>query len=474
MAQDNRPTLFYSWQSDHSKTRSYIEGALKKALEKLASSIDVENAPRLDKDTLGEVGAVSITSVIKNKISKSKIFLADVSLIDKGQNGKKLVNQNVMFELGYAFGKKTEKAVMLVANKDLGDANELPFDIAQNRIVFCSLKEDPKANKLIPVLEYAIRAHLGFIEEDERAERREDAKELLMSAIDSDKPTLSKAEKYFDDLFERYLEIAPKRFDGKDVDSYGEQVADSYQKSLSVTVELFDVIQMAAEYGDAGVVTTAYKMLGYLSAMYDTQPEDIGKPRYNASNDYYSLVIQEVASIIIGLLAKYNQWEIIGNLLSKEFTKPKHGNKKYSIATTYHYPDSIKAYYIKKTGQNYSIPTTPLIQERFVDHENIIHAYADGVLIIMFALKFYYPFLSGLFLNDHESYTPEYLPELKQKAFAEEFRTALSLKDIDELRDRLDQKRQQKLADALSYWNQDISHIFKDAGLLPISEVGSQ
>lgn len=103
-----RSTLFYSWQSDHSKTRSYIENALKKALNNLSSDINLEDAPRLDKDTQGEVGAVSITATIKRKIVQSIIFLADVSLVDKGTTGKKLANQNVMFELGYAYGKKGE------------------------------------------------------------------------------------------------------------------------------------------------------------------------------------------------------------------------------------------------------------------------------------------------------------------------------------------------------------------------------
>jgi hypothetical protein len=56
MKKDNRPTSFYSWQSDHKDTRNYIENAIKKALEKVAATIDFENAPRLDKDTQDEVG----------------------------------------------------------------------------------------------------------------------------------------------------------------------------------------------------------------------------------------------------------------------------------------------------------------------------------------------------------------------------------------------------------------------------------
>ena len=467
-----QPTLFYSWQSDHTTTRSYIEKALKKALESIASSIEVEDAPRLDKDTQGEVGAVSIASTIKRKINKSKIFVADVSLIDKGQKGKKLVNQNVMFELGYAFGKKTEKAVILIANKDLGDAKELPFDIAQNRVIFCSPRDDPKAEKLVDTLEYAIRAHLGFIDEEQSIESILNKKEQLLGAIEQSKPAITKAESYFEDLFERYNQVAPARFkQGDTTEGYGEQVADAYQKSLPITVELYDVINVAAEYGSVEAITIGYKMLGELSAMYDNQPGENGK--FEVSNEYYSLVIQEIASVIIGLLAKYKQWELIGELIPLEFIKPKNGTKKYSVGATYHLPRCVGEYYNRKTGQNYAIPTTPLIQERFIDNDKILRAYVSGVIILMFALKWYYPLIAGLLLSEREDYIPDFISELKSKAFADKFRVALSLNSIEELRLRLDEKRQQQLSDGFAYWNRDLTFVFNDAGLLPIENVGS-
>lgn len=467
-----QPTLFYSWQSDHAKTRTYIEKSLKQALENIASTIEVEDAPRLDKDTQGEVGAVSIASTIKRKINKSKIFVADVSLIDKGQKGRKLVNQNVMFELGYAFGKKTEKAVILIANKDLGDANELPFDIAQNRVIFCSPKDDPSGDKLVSTLEYAIRAHLGFIEEEKQVEDMLDKKEQLLNAVENAKPTITKAENYFEDLFDRYKKVAPDRFkQGESAEEYGEKVADAYQKALPITVELYDVINIAAEHGNTDTLTIAYKMIGELSAMYDNQPGENGK--FEASNEYYSLIIQEVASVIIGLLAKYKQWELIGKLIPLEFVKPKNGTKKYSIGTTYHLPQCVGAYYKKKTGQNYAIPTTPLIQERFIDNDKILRAYVSGVMILMFALKWYYPLVAGLLLSENEDYIPDFINDLKSKAFADKFRIALSVDSIEKLRLRLDEKRQQPLSDGFAYWNRDLSFAFNEAGLLPIENVGS-
>lgn len=456
-----RSTLFYSWQSDHSKTRSYIENALKKALNNLSSDINLEDAPRLDKDTQGEVGAVSITATIKRKIVQSIIFLADVSLVDKGTTGKKLANQNVMFELGYAYGKKGENAIMLVANADLGDAKELPFDIAQNRVIFCSPTNDPKAQKLIPKLEGAIRAHLGLIQEAESISEQQNSKEQLINAIENNKPSQTKSETFFEGVYEKYLKLAPEvSRGGEKYTDVGERAFEAYQSTLPLTVEFYDVINIAAEYGDIKPILIAYKMIGRIAARYDQRSDD----------EFSALIIQELASIILGALAKYERWEDIRRLIDTTFTKPKSGIRKYKIENTYQYPEGIKQFYNQKTGMNYAIPTTPIIQERFVDNEKILQVYVTGSLILMLALDFYYSYVSGLLLSEDNNYVPEFIANLGSRSFAEQFSVALGVNTIDELREKLEKKRQQPLAEFGSYWNRDITHIFNAEDLIPITE----
>lgn len=457
-----RSTLFYSWQSDHSKTRSYIEGALKRALSNLASDLNVEDAPRLDKDTQGEVGAVSITATIKRKIAQSKIFLADVSLVDKGaKTSKKLANQNVMFELGYAYGKKGENAIMLVANADLSDAKELPFDIAQNRVIFFSPTKDPKALNLIPNFEGAIRAHLGLIQEAEATTEQENSKEQLINAIENEKPTQTKSEVFFEGVFQRYLKLAPQiSKGGEKYTLVGKRAFDAYQMTLPLTIELYEVLNIAAEYNDIKPVLVAYKMLGQLAARYDQRNDD----------EYAALIIQELASIIIGLLAKFERWDEIGQLIDTTFTKPSGAYKKYKIEDTYVYLEGIKQFYNQKTGQNYRIPTTPMIQERFIDNDKILQAYVGGSLILMLALRFYYSYVTGLLLSQAENYTPEFISRLGSESFATQFCNALGLHNIEELRERLEQKRQQPLSDVGGYWNRDLTHLFKAEDLMPIDE----
>lgn len=457
----NRSTLFYSWQSDHTKTRNYIENALKKALSNLSSDFNVEEAPRLDKDTQGEVGAVSITATIKRKIAQSRIFLADVSLIDKGTAGRKLANQNVMFELGYAYGKKGENAIMLIANSDLGDAKELPFDIAQNRVIFCSPANDPKAQKLIPNLEGAIKAHLGLLQEAESVAEQENSKEQLINAIENGKPTQTKSEIFFDGIYDRYLKLAPEvSKGGEKYVAVGERALEAYHKTLPLTIEFYEAANIAAEYGDIKPLLIAYKMIGRIAARYDQRSDD----------EYTALIIQELASIIIGSLAKYERWDDIRQLIDTPFTKPSGAIRKYKIENTYQYPEGIKQFYNQKTGKNYAIPTTPIIQERFIDNDKILQAFVAGSLVLMFALDFYYPYISGLLLSEDENYIPEFISRLSSRSFTNKFTAALGVNTIEELRERLDKKRQQPLSEFGSYWNRDITHLFSAEDLMPINE----
>lgn len=182
--------IFYSWQSDNSKTRRHIEKALLDVIKEISDTPELEKSPRveLDKDTKGAVGAVNIGATIKEKINNCGIFLADVSIIDRGESGKGIVNQNVMFELGYAIGKHTEEKVIQVANTDLGQIEELPFDIAHQRTIGFSIAEDNKAISLKRDLKGAIVAHLESLANEEKNSKAQSYKDILINAIDKDRP----------------------------------------------------------------------------------------------------------------------------------------------------------------------------------------------------------------------------------------------------------------------------------------------
>lgn len=131
----NETTIFYSWQGDNKVTKNFINKALSSAINDVSGSNILDKSPRLDKDTQGTVGSPSIVTTIKDKIDNCGIFVADVSIVDESKSGRKLVNQNVMFELGYAIARHSDMNIVMLFNSDLGNPKDLPFDISHHRVL---------------------------------------------------------------------------------------------------------------------------------------------------------------------------------------------------------------------------------------------------------------------------------------------------------------------------------------------------
>ncbi|WP_025695356.1 hypothetical protein [Paenibacillus durus] len=75
--------VFYSWQSDlpNNTNRGFLETCITGALKELNISdlYDIEFS--IDKDTKDEAGTPHIAETIFSKIDKSKLFIADVSIL---------------------------------------------------------------------------------------------------------------------------------------------------------------------------------------------------------------------------------------------------------------------------------------------------------------------------------------------------------------------------------------------------------
>jgi|HubBroStandDraft_6_1064221.scaffolds.fasta_scaffold230313_1 hypothetical protein len=138
--------IFYAWQNDlpeHSNKAAIrkVLRALRTPLEQEFSnlSLDVE----IDEATRGEPGSPNIPQTILAKISKSQVFVGDVSLVNQGvaTDPKKTPNPNVLFELGYAVATLGWARMILPFNKTFGDLKELPFDIDRQRVSPYRLKQ---------------------------------------------------------------------------------------------------------------------------------------------------------------------------------------------------------------------------------------------------------------------------------------------------------------------------------------------
>lgn len=140
-------TIFYSWQSNlpNSSNRGFIEECIKNAIKNIANNDDLALEVNLERDTKGLIGTPDIVNSLFEKIDSSKLFIADVSIINSSIVERKTPNPNVLLELGYAAKSLGWDRVLCFFNLDYGSIEDLPFDIRFRRIVTYSLKHRTKA-----------------------------------------------------------------------------------------------------------------------------------------------------------------------------------------------------------------------------------------------------------------------------------------------------------------------------------------
>jgi hypothetical protein len=121
--------IFYSWQSDIASNKKFIETCLNDAVGRIPEF-------EIDTATRNTTGSVDIADSIINKIEIADLFIADVSIINNGDDGnRKVPNPNVMYELGYASKKLGWDKIIQISNKDTTSIDDLPFDIRKRRVI---------------------------------------------------------------------------------------------------------------------------------------------------------------------------------------------------------------------------------------------------------------------------------------------------------------------------------------------------
>lgn len=153
-----RLTIFYSWQSyigGHANC-SYIRDKIQAAYEEIGVEYE------LLEDSRGESGSPDIPNAILTKISKSDIFICDVTPVTvlELDNGHKraIPNPNVMFELGFAVRCLGWERIVCICNLEYGSVEYLPFDIASRRIIKYRKKKDARNSEESLCLTLAIKS----------------------------------------------------------------------------------------------------------------------------------------------------------------------------------------------------------------------------------------------------------------------------------------------------------------------------
>ena len=167
--------VFYAWQTDSDEccNRYFIEDCLKRAIRTLNRG-DLSDLV-IDRDTKNVPGMPDIGHTILEKIAKSVVVVADLTLINptavRRPDERPVSNPNVLFELGDAFGTLGPQAMVGVFNTTSGEIEELPFDLRPKRLMTYRLAAgDNKAEvrtKLVDALAAAIKQCLGDTEDEQ-------------------------------------------------------------------------------------------------------------------------------------------------------------------------------------------------------------------------------------------------------------------------------------------------------------------
>jgi predicted nucleotide-binding protein with TIR-like domain len=130
-------TVFYSWQADlpNRTNRTFIEDALERAVKSLRADDSLKVELRVDRDTADVAGSPAIADTILQKIANAEIFVPDVSIVARTENGKACPNPNVLLELGYAVSRLGWDRIIMVMNTAFGAISELPFDLRGRRVM---------------------------------------------------------------------------------------------------------------------------------------------------------------------------------------------------------------------------------------------------------------------------------------------------------------------------------------------------
>lgn len=193
-------TIFYSWQSDINRSRSFIQSTLnllKRELEK-DGSFHIE----IDSDTRGVPGAPNIPATIFKKIENADLFVADLTIINSKEAGRKTPNPNVLLETGYAIHALGWDRIVLLFDEDFGSIDDQLFDLKQHRLTGFSLCDDKKKERSRDRLIANITTNLKMLDtKDKKLEA--DSRQLLASLI---MRAMEKAWEYYE---KSYLQDEP-------------------------------------------------------------------------------------------------------------------------------------------------------------------------------------------------------------------------------------------------------------------------
>lgn len=227
---------------------------------------------------------------------------------------------------------------------------------------------------------------------------------------------------YLGDLFNMLKKLKP---DFSKHEQINEAIVKQIEDSLSISYDFIEAVALASKYNNIEVINTIYQYFGIFLELYDV-PAGFSGTYKRTDFDGYKFLIYEMFVSFIAELIKYDRWDSLGDILSKDlFLENSYRSNYVKIGNISEYIRSLNEYMmadcIKDRFENSDL-------SKLLSHKEFLEA--DYFLFMRTACKeesmynIWTP-RSCIYLK----YIPIYLKKAESKAFLEKLLIAVGFEN---------------------------------------------
>jgi len=441
--------VFYSWQSDlpNPMNRGFIGEALEKVAKAIGDDDSVEIEPVIDRDTSGVGGSPDISATIFDKIKKADVFVADVSIINKGSESREMPNPNVLIELGYALRELGHSKIILVMNTEFGAIDLLPFDLKTKRVLTYAYSEGGEKKVQIGILSSKLKSQLETIFENEEPDK--DEVQNIIHLIEGQKPERILGTKVFmRSLFSRIESFYPgdgMSEAGEADPEYDQKIIESLELTQDFIAPFRNLVETIALHKDKDSLKALFQGFRPLLEKFDKERDDKGGKFHRAKYDYYRFLGNELFVILVSILLRDERWELLSFVLKESIIINNFGgHKTEAVDFTYFSEHVIHFFLFRKQrlkSDRADLGYDLLIKRRELETEYLpqaVEEYSAADLLL---------FLKGESSNINSTNTllnwfprsllafelPEFILLAREKGYAENLVKALGVQNIQDI-----------------------------------------
>jgi hypothetical protein len=339
--------VFYSWQSDlpNSTNRGFVEKALEKAIKLVATDETIV----IDRDTAGVGGSPDISTTIFDKIVKANVFVADVSIINKGSKFRPTPNPNVLLELGYAIKALTLSNIISVVDVKYGSPEKLPFDLKMKKTVTYNSSKDKTSEMSILVSKLKSQLELIFAENS----AKEDIQPSVIEIIRGQKADRIGGVR-------NYMKVLSKDLDSfypgdgmlnthEPDPEYDQKIIDALEKTTGIMATFRSVVDEIAIYDDSVALKEVFNSFKPIIENFDHKKGFAGGTTHKAKYDYYKFLGNEMFVILTSILLREQKWDLLKLILEDTIVIDNvNGHKAEAVDYTY-FSDYTISFDLRKT-----------------------------------------------------------------------------------------------------------------------------